>query len=215
MSTKKTPPEPIVVPSLRDVSPEYGALLDRQVELLGKREKLEKEMRSIRRGKAPAALVADVSERRRIRTAELLGDLVEGADDVVVSPKRDEVEEHLATMRDECEAVEAALAVIAKRLPSVKSAASRLACQQIQEPYRAVVRRLVDAMLSAYAAHAELSAVRDDMFINDIAFDALPTPVVTPMLGHFLERDTRFARWVRDAVATGYLDWANVPERLK
>lgn len=216
MATKKTVAEPIAVPSLRDVSPEYGALLDRRLELMNERDRLEREIRGIRRGKAPASLIADVSERRRVRTAELLGDLVADADDIVVGPKRDEVDDHLGVLRDELEAVEAALTVIAKRLPTVQAMASQMICRQVAEPYKAIVRRLVDSMLDAYEAHAELSEVREQMEHEDVAYvSGLPTPVATPMFGHARARDSRFANWVRTAVETGYLPWSDVPEALK
>lgn len=216
MATKKTEAAPIVVPSLEEAYPEYGVLLARRRELDEVRSRLEKEIRGIRRGRVPAPLVHEASERRRARAAELLGDLVDGSESIIATPKRDEVEDQLQRLRDELESVEAALAIIATRIPQAQSAASRIVCQRVAEPYRAIVERMVSALLAAYEAHAEITEIRETLEANDVAYvSGLPTPVATPMMGHPLSRDSRFANWVRDAVATGYLDWANVPERLK
>lgn len=186
---KKTTTEPFRVPALTEVDAEYGALTEKQTELLQRQATVTAERRSIERqiSAAPAPTF-------RPAVAELLGESSDSS-----SSLRTQAKGLLALEKD----IASALEVIRQRLTTARGKASQLVCDVVRPEYGRRVAAICGALQALAEARAEYDNLRDEFDRNDVAWGSLG-PVSLNFLGD--ARDGHIDRFIREAREAGYVN---------
>lgn len=198
------------IPSLRDISPEYGRLVDQRAALVSELAPLHARMVEIAcRG---AELQADAMSRpiptdRDKSVAVLLGD---------APPEPPAMDTALASL-DEINArknvVEAAIALLDDRISKSRLAASKIACEQLAGRHKHLVIAICDRLLALYEAAALYDDFREQLTQENIAFGELyPLPASFVSLH---DRGSPAARYLREAAEHGFIPHSRIPESIR
>jgi hypothetical protein len=214
------------IPSLADVSPRYGALIDRRTELLRRQDERRTE-RALLRDRLSAA---QTTARRRAppdpetveqaqRVNELLGDLV--APDPVTGPggaidlSGSDAERFAELGRDIAD-TELALARLEVAIRDERVAASALVCERAKSKFETITGDLVAAAVALHGANVrytqfaaainQAGAIWSELRPLDLTLFGPPTRA---------SRDAKLVRFLINAVEDGHLPPADLPADLR
>lgn len=198
-------------PRLEDVSPQY-------VELRGKADAIGREIDHLRQRQRA---LADAGETRNdakgegginaaaeARVAKILG-----RQPVERAPKRD-IEKDLQTIDRDVKDREAALVVIDREIELERRAASSVIMQQLEPQYRELISTICKALLGLHDANRRYNDLADHINNNGISWSGIEG--MPPwFLGHPNNPDGNLARYLREAVASGFLKASEFPEEFR
>jgi chromosome segregation ATPase len=187
--TRKKPADEYRIPSLAEASPEFAALLQKQVELQNRQSELRKERREVER---EIAVLPSATHNVSARVAELLGD---EPDSAPMLKKR------LAEIRNAERVTEDATEIVRRRLADARGPASVAVCAAVKPEYTRRVKAMVAAVTALHAAREDYESLLNDLVANDVAWTSL-VPMQPSFCGD--RHDGHLDRYLRAAKEAGY-----------
>lgn len=178
------------IPSLVEASPDYAALIEKQIELNRKYSELNAESSKLRleietkRAEGPGISSA---------VAHLLGD--NPVDGIAALFKR------FREVAAEMENIESALEILRRRLSEARDLASKVVCHTIRQEYVQRVGTLCDAARALEAARLAHDELLDGLDVEDVRKDYLP-PVAPYFLGD--RHEGRVFQFLKEVKEAGY-----------
>lgn len=184
--TKKT--ESFRVPSLGEADPEYGLMHAKLVELRADTSVTSREIRELE-----ADMRARPAPAVRPDVAALLGEAVD--------PSLSGRSARLADLRRRASDLDAAVAIIGRRLAERRTTASAAVRALVRDEYARRVAAVAEALQGVNAAHIALLDIIDQFEREDVAWTSLG-----PMQPNFLgdPRDGHVQRYLMEARGLGY-----------
>lgn len=192
-------------PSLRSVSPHYGALIDQYTALATERADLERE-------------ALDLSNQIAAGGNDSVDGTIEGRVAAVLdgTPAADFVSERkrYADVLQRVSDITAALPVLKQRIENERIAASAVIREMVAGEHRRLVGNICSRLIELHEANAAYHALADALNSEGVAWSAL-TPMHPRFLGSPLDSHGSLGSYLREAVDFGYLDAPNIPPTLK
>lgn len=210
---KENPLAPENLPRLEDLHPPYADLVKRRADLWARREAIEQSSRKLVEQMRTHTADGRGTERELSaidrRAAELLGQAIP---DQPSGNRMGDLERGYRDQLQEIAAINRAVEMLDPELRRERAVASEIFCAEIEAPYNAMYRRLIEAVLSAYEAAREFTILMDTMNYQDIQPYAL-NPVFPRFLNHGPFGDA--GRYLAELVEAGWLTRDNLPKDLR
>lgn len=196
---KKAAPAPVSIPSLRDVSRDYDALLEKQAEIRGKITALRDEIAELN-SKIYSSPTVSSDE---IEVASMLGDdLVDGGSALKA--------QRVAKLR-EVDVAEKALLVLDGRIQSANRAASVQVCDQVRPEYVERVRAVCAALVAVYEAESSLRELTDQLDRSGVTWNG--NLRIMPSFSR--DRYGPVARYLNEAAGFDMFERSAIPEAYR
>ena len=197
---------PAIVPSLAEVSPEYGRLQAKRSELEARKVELGRERSALEKRHYLDQDRSTAAANRAV--AALLGDPVEGAPEV---DDRERLRQIATMLRD----VERALETLEERINAERRAASKLVCDQVKDEYDRRVTALCEAVTAMHERHVELVEMTNQLDRRNVQWSRLHPMQHPRLLGSPTDTYGPVAQYLREAIEHGFLGKDSMPESLR
>lgn len=200
------------VPTLREVSPEYARLCDRQGELNNRIAAATQEMRAIWRDAGDRAPPTPRVDRpTALRIAKLLdGDAAKDAVSDVAATEQ----ERFIALSLEIADIKEAMPALEGRIRAAHAAASAIIREGIRDRHSKLVAETAATLRDLHRLNGEYWELTDQLNRDNVAWASIGSAFMR-FPGHPKDRGSQLGYWFRDAAKDGHIASGDVPEVFK
>lgn len=199
-------------PTLAEVSPEYGAAVEKRAALSAEIDQLSNERHQVARkidaeGGFSDSAAAAIAKRnvKEARVAEILGEKP--------GPDENELQRYIE-IGQRIGDLKAAREILDRRLLDLRMSASNLVCELIEADHKKMVADICERMVELHAAADAYCGFADSLNADGVAWSKL-WAMQPQFIGAPNDRQGRLSLYLREAVKFGFWHPEQIPEKLK
>lgn len=203
--------------SLDAASPELAAARARRTELHLKQSALQTELNELARELATFRASEAASRRPVNHEAEQrIAALVDGVAPVAVQPPPPHMAalEKVTKKNQELDDIKKAVEILDDRIAQLVRTASNKVCEKVAPIYAGRIAAVARALIKLHEAHVEYDDFADTMNAERVWWGQL-NPMPPRFLDSSSDKSGHVARYLKEAAASGFIDPAEIPERLR